>query len=110
MSVRDDLKLALLVLSTALALVLSLVGGASAQQVRNCAPREVVLAALEGKYGETRRAIGLLEGGALIELFGANGGTWTIIVTGPGGLSCLKAAGTDFEAISPLSAAPGDDT
>lgn len=65
-------------------------------QAQNCAPHDAVVARLAERYGETRQSIGLTDTGAVLEVFAAETGTWTIIVTGPDGLSCLVAAGRSF--------------
>lgn len=55
----------------------------------NCAPREAVVAALEANYGEHQVGRGINADGALIELFASpNGETWTLISSGPDGISC----------------------
>ena len=78
---------------------------AFAQPSRVCAPRATVVEQLEGSWGEVRRSAGLGASNRLIELFVAEEtGTWTIIATLPTGLTCILAAGTDFELL-PLPAA-----
>ncbi|PCH70282.1 MAG: hypothetical protein COC12_08440 [Rhodobacteraceae bacterium] len=99
-----------LVALIALAIWVALLGQAQAQGTRNCAPREMVMEKLQGKYGETPRMIALGLNGAVVEvLAAAGGGTWTIVVTTPAGITCLIAAGTDFEALDGEPAAKGDD-
>ncbi len=66
---------------------------AAAQQVA-CRPHDDVLPHLAQKYDEVPVAIGVTNSGGLVEvLTTADGGTWTIIVTTPQGISCLVAAG-----------------
>jgi hypothetical protein len=58
------------------------------------------MALLDTGYGETRQAIGLSANGTLIEIYAnLQGGSWTITVTAPGGLTCLVDAGEGYEAI-----------
>ena len=73
---------------------------ATAQQNRNCAPRDVVVDRLTGNYGESRQSIGLGAQGAMVEVFASGEtGTWTITVTMPTGITCLVASGQSFETL-----------
>jgi hypothetical protein len=66
-----------------------------------CDVRDRVLAALADRYGETRRAIGLVGEAAMMELFAAEDtGTWTITMTLPDGQMCLVASGAGYEAVT----------
>ena len=65
----------------------------------NCAPCEIVVARLAGKYGETQRSIGMTGDGVLVETWASEGGSWTIIVSLPSGLSCYVTSGEGFEAV-----------
>lgn len=81
-----------------------------AEPPRNCAPRALVLERLQEGYGETRQSIGLAGQGAVVEVFAAlETGTWTIIVTGPGGLTCLVASGQAFETLAEALPPSGSD-
>lgn len=62
-----------------------------------CAPRAFVLDQLSGRYGEARQGAGLAENGALIEIFAAEGGSWSFTVTTPDGNMCLVASGQSWE-------------
>lgn len=74
-----------------------------------CAPRDAVISLLSGKYGETRRGIGLAGNQAVMEVFAAaTTGTWTITVTLPDGTTCLVATGEGFEAVVEALPAVGD--
>jgi len=67
-----------------------------------CSPRDDAIAQLGRKYGEVPRAIGLADGGHVVEVLTSDrGGTWTIIVTLPNGVSCLVAAGENWENLPP---------
>ena len=65
-----------------------------------CVPRAEALDALTARYGETRRGIGLDSRGTVMEVFAAEGGGWTILVTRPDGISCMVASGTGYEDLS----------
>ncbi len=70
-------------------------------QAPQCAPRTEVVAHLAQTFGETRRAIGLAQDNAVIEIFAAEDTrTWTITVTMANGTTCLVAAGESFEALA----------
>jgi hypothetical protein len=94
-------------MTTALA---CLVSGPAAAQSAQCAPRETVVARLAEAYGETRQSMGLGAGNAVVEVFASTAtGSWTITVTGPGGITCLIAAGQAFETMADRLPAPGND-
>lgn len=83
-------------IATALAALLAC--PAAAQQ-RPCVPRTALVQNLAEKYGETRRAVGLVSPSAMMELFASDDtGTWTIAVTNGAGISCLVGSGRFFEA------------
>ncbi len=66
----------------------------TAQAQPQCNERDDVLALLAKKYKETPIAAGVTNTGGLVEVLSdEKGGTWTIIVTTPQGMSCLVAAG-----------------
>ncbi len=68
---------------------------ANAQQV--CVVHETVVANLAGQYDEQVTARGLFKGGkAVVELFVSKAGTWTVIVTGVNGRSCIVASGESW--------------
>lgn len=71
----------------------------------NCAPRAEFAAALTAKYHESLSTIGIENRGALIELWvSADGTTWTMLVSGSNGQSCVVAAGTQWKAVLPPGA------
>lgn len=77
----------------ALGVGFALASSAAAAQPQ-CNERAHVLDLLAKKYKEAPVAAGVTNSGGLVEvLTDAKGGTWTIIVTTPQGMSCLVAAG-----------------
>ncbi len=64
-----------------------------------CGERHGILEWLEGNYHEKRTAFGITSDGRLIEVFAAPSGSWTILVTHPGGLTCLGTSGIDWQQI-----------
>ena len=70
-------------------------------QGRVCAPHAAIVERLAERYGESRQSIGLGSDNTVVEVFASNEtGSWTIVVTRPGGPSCLIAAGQSFQAVN----------
>ncbi len=89
---------------TAAALVTALSLPAMAQTV--CGDRNKSLNHLSQSYKEAPAALGLVSIGTVLEVLVSKGGTWTIIVTRPGGLSCIVAAGEAWEDLPKLALGP----
>ena len=65
-----------------------------------CGPRTALLDQLAKQYKEAPTAVGLSNSGALVEvLTSTDGTTWTILVTGPDGTSCLAVAGQEWQVL-----------
>ncbi len=69
----------------------------SAQAQTMCGERGAVVTSLEKRYSETPVSMGLASNGAIIEILASPSGTFTIILTRPNGLSCVMAAGKNWE-------------
>ncbi len=69
----------------------------SAQAQTMCGERGAVVTSLEKTYSETPVSMGLASNGAIIEILASPSGTFTIILTRPNGLSCVMAAGENWE-------------
>ena len=70
-------------------------------QARNCADRAQIVERLAQSYGESRQSVGLASDNALVEVFASSEtGSWTIVITRPGGPSCLVAAGQSFQHVA----------
>lgn len=83
---------------TIAALILLIPGPALGQMI--CNPREEVLEYLEKKYKEVVVAGGVTSRGGLIEVLSeVGGGTWTIIISTPQGISCLVASGEGWRSL-----------
>lgn len=79
-----------------------------AQSPANCGPRDRVVAELAERYGETRHGLGLLGSSSVMELFASDQtGTWTITVTSGTGVTCLVAAGQNYETLADALPVPG---
>ena len=79
----------------------------SAMAQPQCNERDNVLELLAKKYQETPIAAGVTNTGGLVEvLTDTKGGTWTIIVTTPQGMSCLVAAGEGWRTMEQIALDP----
>ena len=70
---------------------------AAAQPV--CGSHNTVSENLKDGYAEAPVSMGVTTSGAVIEVFASENGTWTLVITQPNGLSCLIAAGQDWESL-----------
>ena len=68
---------------------------ASAQPV--CGAHRAVSDNLKKSYAEAPVSMGVTTGGGVIEVYASPEGTWTLVITQPNGMSCLIAAGQDWE-------------
>ena len=62
-----------------------------------CGDRDSITKSLESQYSEKPVSVGLTQNGGVFELFVSPAGTWTILVTVPGGKSCYLASGEGWE-------------
>lgn len=69
-----------------------------------CLDREKLAETLVGRYSEKPVAAGLDSGGKLLEIFASGeGGSWTMAVTSPEGISCVIATGEQWlSGVKPL--------
>jgi hypothetical protein len=65
----------------------------SVNQAALCGKRSALLTTLGGKFAEETVSMGLAGNGTVVEVLSSEGGTWTILMTAPSGVSCLLAAG-----------------
>ena len=71
---------------------------AAGQPAAACGPHTEVIKALGDKFHETQSATALTSAGTLLEVLTASdGSTWTIVVSRPDGLSCVVAAGQNWQ-------------
>ncbi|MEX2618383.1 MAG: hypothetical protein WD767_20045 [Alphaproteobacteria bacterium] len=64
-----------------------------------CGDRDGFVAGLERQFGEHRSIEAVTSAGALMEIFVSGSGSWTILVTLPGGPACLVASGTGWQPV-----------
>ncbi len=65
-----------------------------------CDNRSDVLSALDGNFSEKPVSLGLSHDGRVVEVLKSPGGTWTIIMTAPNGVSCLLVAGKYWQNVA----------
>ena len=68
---------------------------AHAQQPR-CGQRTTIVDWLENKFDEKRTGVGISQSGRLVEVFTSGSGSWTVLMTFPGGPTCLILSGEDW--------------
>ena len=85
----------------ALTCAATLMTSAASAQSRNCAEHAAVVERLADGYGESRQSIGIAANNTVVEVFASTEtGTWTIVVTQPGGPTCLVASGEAFQVLA----------
>ena len=90
------------IIAVIVALFLNAALSAASAQVALCGLRPDMLRGLSGTYSEEPSAMGLATNGGVVEvLTSPEGDTWTIIITSPNGMSCLIAAGENWEDVRP---------
>tara|TARA_B100000315_G_C14494257_1_gene549135 strand:- start:311 stop:628 length:318 start_codon:yes stop_codon:yes gene_type:complete len=71
---------------------------AGTDEATRCDVRKTVIEFLSDRYREQPVAMGVAENGGLVEVLASReGSTFTIIVTNPGGQTCMVAAGEGWE-------------
>jgi hypothetical protein len=82
----------------ALAGVAALVlNGQASAATPQCAAHEEMVKVLATRYSEAPKAVGLVNEDRVVEIFVSKAGSWTILVTRPGGTACILAAGQNWE-------------
>jgi hypothetical protein len=78
-----------------------------AEPPARCASRDRLLEQLDRGYQEQRIAVGLSNRGVVIEILAsADGASWSLLVTHPGGHSCLLDAGQGWQMLPFLRGRP----
>ena len=70
-----------------------------------CGNRQSIQERLADKYSEAPVIRALSGAGNLVEMLASPSGTWTMIVTRPGGQSCIVSTGDMWQPLSPDAAA-----
>ncbi|TGQ43981.1 MULTISPECIES: hypothetical protein [unclassified Mesorhizobium] len=87
----------------ALAGVFATGASAASAQYQYCVEHGDLVAHLTENFQERQFALGLIGQEAIMEVFVAESGSWTIIVTDVAGRSCIVAAGDNWESVVALS-------
>ena len=70
------------------------------QQQPLCTDRSEVISQLSSQYSEAPVAMGIANNGGVLEILSSQAGTsWTIILTMPNGVTCMIAAGENWESL-----------
>lgn len=69
-------------------------------QLVPCSIQKDMSKLLSKRFGETRQAWGIVGEQAIMEIYVAKSGTWSIVMTTLNGRSCVVAAGHSFDTIS----------
>jgi hypothetical protein len=78
----------------------SLFGSAGvASAATACGSRDVLAKSLTTKFKEARRAMGVVNAKAVMEIFMSPQGTWTVLVTDTTGIACVIATGHDWQEV-----------
>ncbi|WP_454848393.1 hypothetical protein [Rhizobium binxianense] len=75
---------------------------AASQRMRSCAGRSEIVNFLDKNFAEKLRAVGLINQNAVLEVYAAESGTWTLIITDVHGVSCFLLSGDSWETIPAL--------
>ena len=94
-----------MVIAAALLLSTMLVSQPAAAQ-QTCGDRTDILKTLEKIHSELPQALGLSTDGKVLEVLVSPTGSWTILVSYPGRLTCLVAAGESWERLPTLPTGP----
>jgi hypothetical protein len=62
-----------------------------------CGNRHEMASALETRFNETRRVMGVINPRMVMEIFTSPKGTWTVLVTEIGGKACITATGEAWQ-------------
>jgi hypothetical protein len=72
-----------------------------------CGKHAQIARQLESDYSEKRLGLGLASNGAVLEVYTATDGNWTILMTFPDGRSCLMAEGEGWATTPAAATGPG---
>lgn len=79
---------------------------ASQQQQMVCGERAHLVRHLGAAYDEAPANLGLAATGNVVEVLTSEQGTWTILVTEPNGVTCVVAAGENWESLPRIAMGP----
>lgn len=98
---RFSKSLTVIAVALLVLIFIAILAGAAQAQSPRCAPRDIVVAALAEKFGETRQMAGLDARGRVTEMWAnLETGTWSATETHTSGLTCLVASGEGFQRLA----------
>ncbi|AGB70251.1 MULTISPECIES: hypothetical protein [Rhizobium] len=77
-------------------------GNAAAQVTLACAKRVDIVAFLGDHLSEKLSAVGKLDQSTIVEIYAAEGGNWTLLMSDVSGRSCIILSGDSWESIPVL--------
>ncbi|WP_224407930.1 hypothetical protein [Afifella sp. IM 167] len=90
---------AVAVMAASLAFCGSAEAASTRLSVPQCAEHGKMVEILAQEYKELPKALGIVRGERIMQLFVSERGTWTIVVTKTSGSTCIVAAGQDWEEV-----------
>jgi hypothetical protein len=87
--------------------IMVLAAGSAAAQAPRCVSRDDLVSALGKQYNEKQNAYGWISPEAILEVFASEKGTWTVVLTGADGVSCVLAVGVGWENLQPPAGESG---
>ena len=91
----------------AVSAALFMVPAGSAFAAGECGTRDVMVETLAKKFEENPVALGVVNSGAVLEIFVSDSGTWTILATSADGRSCVLSVGVGWDSATVLAAWSG---
>lgn len=86
-----------LVFTSLVSVISAVVFGTVAFATPQCGPHKQVIEMLSKRFSEVPKAVGIVGEKRIMEVFISEKGTWTILVTNSEGLTCILAAGDEWE-------------
>jgi hypothetical protein len=76
---------------------ISLVNIGHAAAAPQCGNHDKIVDVLKNKFKETRHVMGVVNSHAVMEIFKAPQGSWTMVITDTKGISCIVASGEAWQ-------------
>ena len=90
-------KIRLLSLAAVFAAISLVSIAGNAEAAPQCGDHDKIVDVLGHKFKETRRVMGVVNSKAVMEIFMSPQGTWTMVITDTRGISCVTAAGEEWQ-------------
>jgi len=94
MTARRVIRFALLTVGLA-----AILTAPAAAQTGDCAPRDSILGKLQHAFNEKTVNVGVTAKGERLEVLVAPSGSWTVLISIPGGPTCVASHGDGWRAI-----------